>query len=80
MSETEYIRKYGGIDFAPARKAKPPEPMFTAAEREEMRQSSARRAQLEADAPYLGRPPKKPLHPDPFVCEIAEMLLKEFDL
>jgi hypothetical protein len=77
--QTEYLRKYGAIDFAPARKAKPTEPLFTPAEREEMRQFEAAKAEREANAPYLGWAPKPPLHSDPLVCEVAEMLLREFD-
>ena len=79
LDQTEYLRKYGATDFAPVRTAKPREPMFTPAEVKEMRRQHARNAEIRANAPYLGWPPKPPLHPDPFVCEVAEMLLREFD-
>lgn len=79
LDQTEYLRKYGGIDFAPAHKPTPRGRLFTPAEVEEMRRQHARNAEIRANAPYLGWPPKPPLHPDPLVCEVAEMLLKEFE-
>jgi len=77
--QTDDLRKYGAIDFAPVRKARPCGRLFTDAEIEEMRRFEAEKLLAEANAVYLGRAPKPPLHPDPLVCEIAEMLLKEFD-
>ena len=76
---TEHLRKYGAIDFAPVRKPKPRNRLFTPAEVEELRQLEARMAETQANAAYLGWPARKPLHPDPIVCELAEMLLKEFE-
>jgi hypothetical protein len=68
--DPDHFRKYGVTDMAPVRKEKPPEPLITAAEWAEI---DARRA----DAAYVGWPKPAPLHPNPLVCEIAEMVLKE---
>lgn len=74
--QTDFLRKYGSGDMAPDRKAKPAEPLFTPTEAAEMRRFMAEKADRLANEPYLGRPEKPPLHADPLVCEIAEMLLK----
>jgi hypothetical protein len=68
--ETAFAQKYGVTDMSPVRKEKPAEPLITAAEWVEI---DARRA----DVAYIGWPTKPLLHPDPLVCEIAEMILKD---
>ena len=70
--ETAFLQKYGVADMDPVRKERPSEPLITAAEWAEI---DARRA----NAPYIGWPTKPPLHNNPLVCEIAEMLMgKQF--
>lgn len=68
--ETAFLQKYGIADMSPDRKERPREPLITPAEWAEI---DARKA----NAPYLGWPIKTPLHPNPLVCEIAEMLLEK---
>jgi hypothetical protein len=73
--ETAFAQKYGVTDMSPVRKEKPAEPLITPAEWAEIDAARARRAQAAAEAVYLGEPCKPPLHPNPLVCEVAEMLL-----
>ena len=73
--ETAFLQKFGVLDMAPVRREKPPEPLITPAEWEEIDRAKALRMEYAAEDVYLGKPDEPPLHANPLVCEIAEMLL-----
>lgn len=78
--ETAFLQKFGVLDMAPVRREKPPEPLITPAEWAEIDRAKALRMEYAAEDIYLDKPDEPPLHANTSVCEIAEMIIKEFRL